>query len=1314
MKVNNAGSLLKVCLPLAILFIILLLNCAMRDGTVNPRLNPLDPLGDQSVKPPPAVSSNISISKVWSDYSFHDSTGSLQCSLLQVFKYVTIDYGVYTDSLLSVSIQDRMVFEIDGFKNSRPYIINFKGYLRNGEQCNEQFIYTTPSGTPPFPPTGFNGDGKSYGVQLRWNKMDGAQKYSIMRIARSGFTVWLPLQDSISCSDFLPDYNEYTYNIGSVNEYGTAYSTEFLNLRKITSIMFPQNCTASSGLFPDHIMLHWDHVSDASSYRVYRSTTSDGVYAGIAVTADTLYRDSTGEKNFFYYRVASINDSGYTGRMGQVTIGYITDSLDIPDSLNATKGVLPDKIMVFWNLIKSAASYNIYKTIDSAGVYTLVGTVPGTINFYTDSSITRVADYYYKVSVVDTNGIETEKSLPVSGSVKSKAVPENVSATQGSNLAEITVSWDAIDNADRYFVYRSYGEGDTFSLIGSTTTNAFHDTTVYDTAMYYKINCLIDGIEGEFSNVVAGWIASHLIPVNLTASLGTYSSHIELQWRPVSGAVLYIVYRADNYAGPYLPIESVDSNRYDDATITTDDYYFYRVAALAPNSKLGTQSEYVQGFADAIGRPMNVTATTVHPKKVYVRWNAVKDAQYYIAYRQTNSNGTAFVRDTISDTLFVDSTLTFSDVNFYYSVTAGIQTRTGFRSATVNGALLPPPLPVNVSHLENGVYLRWNIVKNANHYKVYRSLSNADNFNLIDSTVTSFVIDSSLDDGTYYYKVSSCSDSGENVPIEYVSIRNAIGPEKLNGVVSGDTVKLSWSPVSGVSSYYIYRAERPDSVFSTAGVTADTLYRDTGPMRSGDYYYYVRGYIPSGSFYTSVSPVIKVYVKVKPLAPVMTNTASYNGYIRISWTPNTAGTLPYAYILYRTMSSSGIYSPVDTINGFYYNDSVPSTSTYYYKVSGLDSTGEGALSSYITGYAYSPEAPAGESISWEQYPSGVMFKWKKNSEAISYIVYRAATSGGARTVLDTVSDTSFFDTTIEPSSTGYYSVRYLNLNGLTSYESTEMAGKRLGPPISISVLGYANHIRLNWSGISNSGIYYKIYRSTSFMGPFTVLDSTYTFEYNDTVSSLAYYYYKISSVKNGESQVSTVYSGRLTTPSAPVMISASMDMITAIHVVWNSVAGAQTYKLYRSTSSSFSNPVFVSDVADTFFLDTVPSDSIYYFKCKSVSIAGESSLSSVSKSGYRLSSSPPPVPMSLYVSDDVSSQIYMYWSMPSSIPMVAIYKVYRSEVQSGPFQVIDSTSSSSYIDYVPKTYPDSYWYYITSSNLAGESAPSDTVSGYRP
>jgi fibronectin type 3 domain-containing protein len=292
-------------------------------------------------------------------------------------------------------------------------------------------------------------------------------------------------------------------------------------------------------------------------------------------------------------------------------------------------------------------------------------------------------------------------------------------------------------------------------------------------------------------------------------------------------------------------------------------------------------------------------------------------------------------------------------------------------------------------------------------------------------------------------------------------------------------------------------------------------------------------------------------------------------------------------------------------------------------------------------------------------------------------------------------------------------VQSLTSRGLTSYYSTEKSGRKLGPPVSISVSGYSSYIALSWISSTGIGVYYKIYRSNSSSGPFAILDSTQAAGYMDSVNTSSYYYYRIASVNNGESIQSSSYSGRLTVPSAPVMVSASSGTSASVRVVWNRCVGAQSYKLYRSTSSSLINATVVGTPEDTFYLDMVTSDSFYYYKCKSVNYIGESSLSSSYVQGYRSMTTVPAVPQSFYVSSTNPTYIYMYWSVPAGLPGASRYKIYRAEAQSGPFQLVDSTTYSSYSDYVIKTFPDQYWYFVTSWNTIGESASSDTLSGYR-
>ena len=234
------------------------------------------------------------------------------------------------------------------------------------------------------------------------------------------------------------------------------------------------------------------------------------------------------------------------------------------------------------------------------------------------------------------------------------------------------------------------------------------------------------------------------------------------------------------------------------------------------------------------------------------------------------------------------------------------------------------------------------------------------------------------------------------------------------------------------------------------------------------------------------------------------------------------------------------------------------------------------------------------------------------------------------------------------------------------------------------------------------------------MGSILPIDTVTATTYNDSVLNTSYWYYKISALNQvGESVLSLYKSGYALPPSAPAMVSATSGTLATVGIIWRLSSGANSYKLYRSASSSFLSPIFIFEGSDTTYSDTVSSDSIYYYKTKALSLAGESSLSTNSVSGYRIPSVSPLSPQSPTASTNRTSNIYLTWTRPSGAVPVNGYILYRSETESGIYQPVDSTLSTYYYDYVSKTFPDSYWYYITAWNGHGESVPSDTTFGIR-
>jgi len=83
------------------------------------------------------------------------------------------------------------------------------------------------------------------------------------------------------------------------------------------------------------------------------------------------------------------------------------------------------------------------------------------------------------------------------------SVPTGVSATATSS-SSITVSWNAISNADGYFVYRSLSSSGTYTRVGTPSTALYTDNGLSGgTTYYYKVSANNSAGEGSQSLVVS-------------------------------------------------------------------------------------------------------------------------------------------------------------------------------------------------------------------------------------------------------------------------------------------------------------------------------------------------------------------------------------------------------------------------------------------------------------------------------------------------------------------------------------------------------------------------------------------------------------------------------------------------------------------------------------------------------------------------------------------------------------------------------------------------------------------------------------------
>jgi hypothetical protein len=126
-------------------------------------------------------------------------------------------------------------------------------------------------------------------------------------------------------------------------------------------------------------------------------------------------------------------------------------------------------------------------------------------------------------------------------------IPKDLKVTSPGSAA-ISLSWSTVNNAASYKVYRST-DGTTYSLLASSTSVSYNDTTVTaGSSYYYAVSAVVNGQESERSAPAFGFAANHFalpdLPhqENLQAGAAHYfrlavtaGKSYTITWRNLSG-----------------------------------------------------------------------------------------------------------------------------------------------------------------------------------------------------------------------------------------------------------------------------------------------------------------------------------------------------------------------------------------------------------------------------------------------------------------------------------------------------------------------------------------------------------------------------------------------------------------------------------------------------------------------------------------------------------------------------------------------------------------------------------------------------------
>lgn len=160
--------------------------------------------------------------------------------------------------------------------------------------------------------------------------------------------------------------------------------------------------------------------------------------------------------------------------------------------------------------------------------------------------------------------------------------------------SQISISWQAVENAQGYEIYRYNSETGKYEIIGSVgaETLSFINTGLKINKTYkYYVRVLLLAEDG--TTIIKG--ATSLIcsaktvpaaPANIKYSV-TSRKHIKITWRKVSGVSGYYVYRASK-GGKYKKVKTITkagTTSFSNSSIAANKTYLYKIKAYKKSGK---------------------------------------------------------------------------------------------------------------------------------------------------------------------------------------------------------------------------------------------------------------------------------------------------------------------------------------------------------------------------------------------------------------------------------------------------------------------------------------------------------------------------------------------------------------------------------------------------------------------------------------------------------------------------------------------------------------------------------------------------------